>query len=201
MNNEKTTSCLLIFIKNIEKGKVKTRLAQTLGDEKALQIYQALLNHTREICLPVPVQRHLYYSQYIDETDAWEKTNFIKKVQSKGNLGKRMQLAFQTAFRDAEKVVIIGSDCASLTSELIVQAFAQLDRFDVVLGPALDGGYYLLGMRQFIPSLFENIAWSTATVLDETIKKGMTEGHSYFLLPELSDIDYAEDWEQWGWEI
>jgi len=191
---------VLIFIKNPELGKVKTRLAATVGDEKALQIYLALLQHTRGIAQSLPVQRLLFYSNFIEEADAWPAEEFEKRVQAPGHLGVRMAQAFQQAFKDAaDRVVIIGSDCASLTKEVVLAAFDLLHNHDFVVGPALDGGYYLLGMRSFHPEVFEGIAWSTEEVFPTTIERIKGLGKTYALLPTLSDIDYEEDWEKYGW--
>ncbi|MEL6635214.1 MAG: TIGR04282 family arsenosugar biosynthesis glycosyltransferase [Bacteroidota bacterium] len=192
---------LLIFIKNAEPGKVKTRLAQTTGAEKALRIYRALLQHTREVAQSVDAYRYLFYSDRIEDPDDWPSTHFSKHVQRGPDLGKRIELAFSLALEQRNKAIIIGSDCASLRREHLETAFQQLDEHPFVVGPALDGGYYLLGMQQFSPSLFEDIPWSTDAVLATTLARIRDLEQSYFLLPELSDIDYEEDWEKYGWEI
>ncbi len=196
MNN-----ALLIFIKNLEKGKVKTRLASTLGEDKAFAIYQALLKFTRDLVTPLKVERLLFYSDFIVKGDEWSEKQFKKFVQEGSDLGDKMSKAFERAFQDYGKVVIIGSDCASLTGEIIERAFQLLDSFPFVVGPATDGGYYLLGMNRFSPAVFKNIEWSTPQVLPKTLEIIESLGHSCSLLPELSDIDYQEDWEKFGWEI
>lgn len=196
-----TTEALIIFIRNPELGKVKTRLAQSLGDQKTLQVYEALLGHTRKIALALDVSRYLFYSHFIDAEDDWSNTAFKKQLQVEGDLGQKIHAGFEHAFRDHDKVLIIGSDCASLTAQIVQEGFDALDRNDFVLGPALDGGYYLLGMRQFTPSLFQAIPWSTAEVAQLTLGKMKAMGASFHLLPPLSDIDYAEDWEKYGWEL
>jgi rSAM/selenodomain-associated transferase 1 len=202
MENEKmakTDRALLIFIKNPEKGKVKTRLAKDAGDERALAIYLELLRHTREIALSLDVHRHLFYSSFVDTADDWPADAFQKQVQEPGDLGSRMKDAFRQAFRSASSVVIIGSDCASLSKELVEQAFTALQEYDFVIGPAIDGGYYLLGMRSFQPSVFDLEEWSTEDVFSETIRRIETLGATYHCLTELSDIDYLNDWETYGW--
>lgn len=197
---ENLSKALIIFIKNIEKGKVKTRLASTVGDDKALQIYQALLNHTREVATKVSATRHLFYSNRIEE-DEWSKNDFEKYIQKGEDLGIRMANGFKKAFEKNDKVVIIGSDCASLTPQIVNQAFEKLEENDFVIGPAQDGGYYLLGMNKFMPSVFENIEWSTESVFEKTIQNIEYLNKKYDLLPTLSDIDYEEDWLKYGWEI
>lgn len=194
-------NALIIFIKNIEKGKVKTRLAATVGDDRALAIYMELLRHTRDTVKEIVANRYLYYSKFVNTEDDWLADDFGKEIQSSGGLGERMQSAFRNTFETNQKVVIVGSDCASLTEEIVQDAFDQLDENDFVIGPALDGGYYLLGMRTFEPSVFEDIEWSTEQVLPQTISKIENLNKKYYLLPALSDIDYEADWKKYGWDF
>ena len=185
---------LLIFVKNPQKGNVKTRLAKTVGDNQALAVYQALLEHTHRITAPMDRPRQVWYSNTIDTNDCWEQGSFDKRQQSGDNLGERMQHAFQQSFNhDFQKVVLIGSDCAQLTQAVIDQAFTALDDNDVVIGPSEDGGYYLLGMRRFFGDLFAGIEWSTPTVFEETVGRVQSQGRSLELLPTLNDIDTEED--------
>ena len=199
INNNPTS--LLIFIKNPEKGKVKTRLAATVGDDKALAIYIALMEHTRNIALATNTNRLLFYSQHLNFEDQWSNEDFQKSLQVEGDLGSKMKAAFATAFEHSQKAIIIGSDCASLNAEIVADAFAKLDDHDFVIGPAMDGGYYLLGMRSFEPAVFDDMEWSTESVFSDTVKTIEGLGKTYGLLPELSDIDFEEDWEKWGWEL
>ncbi len=191
---------LIIFIKNPIRGKVKTRIAQTAGDDRALQIYHSLLQHTRAVAMPVEAKRLLFYSDFIDTNDDWPQPDFDKRLQQGTNLGERMQNAFAQALSAAERAIIIGSDCALLTSALVTTAFQQLNDHDFVLGPATDGGYYLLGMKELTPALFQDIAWSTDTVLPATLQRIENLRKSCFLLPALPDIDHESDWQQYGWE-
>ena len=192
---------LIIFIKNPEKGKVKTRLAAELGDERALAIYNSLLAHTRAACLAVPAHRLLFYSKQIDKRDDWPEADFDKQLQAGGELGQRIDLAFQAGFEAGAPVMIIGSDCPQLSSTIITQGFQTLEQHDFVLGPALDGGYYLLGMQAYSPSLFHGIDWSTDKVADQTRERIAALGGSLYELPVLSDVDYAEDWAKYGWPL
>ncbi len=192
---------LLIFIKNPEKGKVKTRLAQGVGEERALAIYWALLGHTRQIAEAIDAHRLLFYSSFIEQEDDWSPTAFDKRLQEGADLGERMKRAFATAFTEGGPAVIIGSDCAQLTPAIVVEAYRQLEQHDFVLGPAEDGGYYLLGMRTYMPSVFDDMAWSTDQVLPQTLAHIKENNWSVSLLPTLSDIDFQEDWEKHGWEI
>lgn len=188
---------LIIFVKNEEAGNVKTRLAASVGDERALQIYQKLLAYTADIIAPVDAEKEVWYSRFIPEKNTWRKAGVQQQIQEGNDLGMRMSFAFKNTFEEgAERVVIIGSDCAELTSDIISNAFEKLHSKDFVVGPAKDGGYYLLGMRDFHPSVFEHISWSTATVLEHTIANIKKLNKSYHLLPALNDVDTLNDWEQ-----
>ena len=191
---------LLTFIKNPIKGKAKTRLAATVGDDEALRIYKELLKHTRQIATNIPVNRYLFYAFFIDKNDDWSNDDFQKFLQIDGGLGDKMKDGFQKVFADGnQKVIIIGSDCASLTPEIVLDAFQQLDNHDFVIGPADDGGYYLLGMNSFEPTVFDHVTWSTETVLSQTIANIKALNKNHALLTVLSDIDYEEDWKKHGW--
>lgn len=188
---------LLIFVKNPELGKVKTRLAEALGDAKALEVYQSLLQHTREVVLQVPVRRHLLYASEIPDEDAWPKADFDKRLQAKDpDLGKRMAQAFEQGFAEGYgRVVIIGSDCPEIRPRHLIDAFGILEKEDFVIGPANDGGYYLLGMNAYRPYVFENKTWSTPTVRQDTLCDIQNHGHSLHQLPELVDLDDQADWQ------
>lgn len=193
---------LIIFIKNPELGKAKTRLAQSVGPERALQIYEALLGHTRQLTQAVPAHRMLFYSSFVDTQDDWSAVDFDKHLQANGELGWRMEKAFHLAFeQQGGPVLIVGSDCAQLTAAIIQQGIDALETHDFVIGPAEDGGYYLLGMRSFQPAVFHGIQWSTAEVFSQTKDIIDEHGWTISLLPILSDIDYEEDWKKHGWEI
>ncbi|MEM1219801.1 MAG: TIGR04282 family arsenosugar biosynthesis glycosyltransferase [Bacteroidota bacterium] len=200
-SNDQLSTALILFVKNPELGKVKTRLAKDAGDENALKIYKALLGHTREITVDLPLDRLLYYSTWIEENDEWDETQFKKRLQKGDDLGSRMSNAFAEAFNQYERVLIIGSDCAQLNEQMIEHAIEQLKFYPFVIGPSEDGGYYLLGMQKFTPSVFEDIPWSTKEVLLHTLDRIRDLEASYYLLPKLSDIDYLEDWKKHGWPI
>ncbi len=188
---------LLIFVKNPIPGQVKTRLARTMGDEKAADIYRFLLGKTRQVALDTPTDRRwLFYADGVPaEDDIWPTELFEKYAQCPGDLGERMADAFQRAFAAGGKhVIIIGSDCPELTVEILEEAFAALDTRDAIIGPARDGGYYMLGMNRFIPELFQGIAWSTPAVLEQTLKVFDRLRLDYGILPTLSDIDTEADW-------
>lgn len=185
---------IIIFVRNPELGKVKTRLARQIGDELTLQVYSELLLHTRDTTCNLDCDRFVFYSENIVDSDIWDADRFEKKLQEGDNLGDRMMLAFFELFQQGySKVVIIGSDCPELTSFVIDDAFDKLDSHDVVIGPSTDGGYYLLGLTHLLPDLFKDKEWSTDKVLAATIKDVVRLKRSSFFLTELSDIDTAED--------
>ena len=184
---------LIIFIKNPETGKVKTRLAKDIGNENALTIYKHLLAHTRKIAIEVKAKRFLFYAEKISLRDDWPETDFKKFVQQGDDLGLRMFNAFEKAFLNSQKVIIIGSDCMELTPDIIEKAFLELNNHDFVIGPAKDGGYYLLGMKVIEHRLFQNKNWSTQTIAADTLKDISDLNKTCYILPQLSDIDTIED--------
>lgn len=186
------TNALIIFVRNPELGKVKTRLAAQIGNEKALAVYKKLLQHTKEITLPASAEKYVFYTDEINNNDLWN--GYEKQTQAGNNLGDRMQNAFSFLFgKGYNKVCIIGSDCHELTTAIIETAFEKLTTTDVVIGPAVDGGYYLLGMKRNTKTLFEGIEWSTSKVFTSTIKKINERQLSCFTLPVLTDVDEAND--------
>lgn len=183
---------LIIFVRNPVLGKVKTRIAATIGDENALAIYKHLLQYTKQIVSLVDVTKHIFYADELNGNDLWDGNE--KYLQSGVDLGDRMKNAFNCVFaKGYSKVIIIGSDCFELTPDILNSAFDKLDRSDIVIGPAKDGGYYLLGMGKPNPYLFDNIQWSTNRVLHETIEIMRENNLSFSLLTELNDIDEAKD--------
>jgi rSAM/selenodomain-associated transferase 1 len=189
---------LIIFARNPVLGKVKTRLAATMGDYKALSIYQSLLEYTAKITKELPCDLFVFYADGISLNDHWSDDVYQKMIQEGNDLGSRMNHAFNILFQQPYKrVLIIGTDCFELTSSIIKDAFKALDKHEVVIGPSADGGYYLLGMKQFYPFLFEEIAWSTDNVYRSTITKLVTNKISYQALTLLNDIDTEDDWNQY----
>jgi uncharacterized protein len=192
-------NALIIFIKNPTKGLVKTRLAETVGDEKALEIYLQLLEKTHNIVTNVNCKKYLYYSEKIIKNDIWENDIFEKKLQKGNDLGERMLNAFSEIFEleGVKNVAIIGSDCPSLPPSFIDKAFEELRFNSFVIGPAYDGGYYLLAMRQLRYEVFDKIIWSGPLVLSDTLKKINKMVKTHYLLPALPDVDTSNDWENY----
>ncbi|MDD7913631.1 TIGR04282 family arsenosugar biosynthesis glycosyltransferase [Polaribacter ponticola] len=183
---------LLIFTRNPELGKAKTRLAKTVGDETALEIYKFLLQKTKDVSSKVNADKAVYYSVKVRDNDIWNAKIYQKHQQVGENLGIRMLNAFKNGFTSGyEKVMIIGSDLYDLSSENIENAFLQLDNNDVVLGPAEDGGYYLLGMNTLQENVFRNKNWGTETVRKDTLSD--LKDKKVKLLEFKNDIDVYED--------
>lgn len=197
-------NALIIFIKNPELSKVKTRLARTVGDTKALEIYRELLHitreNTKELFLTEGVVPYLFYSDFIDTHDEWSRDIFNKNVQSGADLGARMANAFKHILKKYNKVCIIGSDCPTLSVDILKQAFLNLEKNDFTIGPSTDGGYYLLGFKKdknrfnFPDNIFKNIVWSTSNVLQTTLERINKSKKTVYILPALTDIDEEKDW-------
>jgi uncharacterized protein len=191
-------NAIIIFVRNPELGKVKTRLAGEIGTERALAVYRELLQHTHDTVLRCIADKFVFYADTVIENDLWENEFFEKKGQNGHDLGTRMSNAFAEVFNMGYKsVLIIGSDCPELVTGLLDKAFAELETIDVVIGPAADGGYYLLGLNEPSPLLFENKEWSTGSVLDTTVRDTLKSRKKYFLLPRLADVDTKADMDNW----
>ncbi|MBF9221913.1 TIGR04282 family arsenosugar biosynthesis glycosyltransferase [Hymenobacter ruricola] len=195
---------LLIFAREPALGRVKTRLAADIGPEGALAVYRELLGVTAAAVQAARVPATVWLAEApAPAADAArprpEWPGLPWRVQpAAGDLGERMSHAFSEAFASgASRAVVIGTDCPGLTPELLLAAFDALAAHDVVLGPADDGGYYLLGMRELQPALFANKNWSTATVLPDTLADAARLGLSVAQLPVLHDVDSGRDLAKW----
>lgn len=197
-------NALIIFIKNPQLGKVKTRLAATVGDEKALEIYHVLMAHTQKITHQLNAEKYLYYSSFIDNNDIWANHIYHKSVQHEGqDLGMKMAFAFRDALQKShQKVLIIGSDCLELTDEIINEGYSQLIDNEVVIGPAVDGGYYLIGFNfqtigelcgEVLKQVFLEKQWSHGDVCNEAIKACESLELKVAKLPTLTDVDEEKD--------
>ena len=195
---------IVALIKNPELGRAKTRLAATIGDQKALLVYKLLLDYTREVVEDVTnVDKWVFYSRFIDKSDDWTPSSFNKESQlDSSNLGQRINAVFKQLFEIGYKqVVIIGSDCAELEVKHLECAFKQLDQNDVVLGPCVDGGYYLIGSSSFIPELIDDVEWSTEKVFSKTVDNARVLGKTVAVSAELCDIDDWETLQKYGGNI
>jgi len=190
--------CLLFFIKNPEKGKVKTRLASAIGDKTAVKLYKRFL---LEMVFTLNRGTFLFYLCYspensLSELKHWLGDHYLYMSQGGENLGEKMKNGFVEAFSMSfKRVVLIGSDIPDLPLEFIEEAFTSLREKDVVIGPSFDGGYYLIGFKDktFSPRVFDGIHWSTGSVFEETLNILKQEGLTVHTLQPLRDIDTVED--------
>jgi len=190
--------CLLFFIKNPQKGQVKTRLAAAIGDEMAVRLYKRFL---LEMLSTLNKGTFLFYLcvypvDALEGLRTWLGEDYLYLPQQGENLGERMKNGFIEALAmNFKRVVLIGSDIPSLPLEFIEEAFISLEKKDVVIGPSLDGGYYLIGFRdkKFSPGAFKKIPWSTERVFEETMKVLEHEGLTVHTLKTLRDIDTIQD--------
>lgn len=192
---------LIIFARVPEAGRVKTRLAAGIGEAPALSAYVSLAN-----LVIGAVRQSARYSitvAYAPENGGramreWLGTSVTLAPQDGGDLGARMAAAIDDALRaGAERVVIIGTDCPDISATVVEDAFERLETADVVLGPASDGGYYLVGMSRLHAPLFENVPWSTPDTLRITLEHARMLDLSVALLDVQRDIDTADDWRDW----
>ena len=185
---------LIVFAKPPLLGKVKTRLQAKIGAEKALSIYQKLLSNCFEIANAVQAKTVFYWNEKSKEYSFPEKFN--NKIQSGECIGDRMNNAINVELQlGASKVVLIGSDIPKISASIINNAFDTLDSCEVVIGPAIDGGYYLIGLKQSHHQIFQLKSWSHADVLRETIYKANSQNLSVDFVDELSDLDTFNDLE------
>lgn len=183
---------LLILTRNPELGKCKTRLAAKVGDRAALDIYKFLLDKTVSFTLDLKVEKWVYYSEEIWKDDIWDNNIYQKKLQVGSDLGERMMNAFHEGFQAGfEHIIIIGSDMYHLNQSDLEEAFSKFKNHNFVVGPAEDGGYYLLGLKSLKKELFQNKKWGTNTVLDDTLSD--LKDQKVALLEEKNDVDYYED--------
>lgn len=183
---------VLIFTRNPELGKVKSRLAKGVGQENALEIYKKLLSHTKDVVSTLNCTKRVGYSVKVRDNDIWDNAIFEKFQQEGEDLGLRMYNAFEKAFADGfDNVLIVGSDLYDLRASHINEAFDALHTNDAVIGPALDGGYYLLGMNKLVKDVFYNKEWGGDTVFASTMNDLATA--KIHQLETLNDIDFAED--------
>ena len=199
MQSCQTQKMLIVFTRYPEPGTTKTRLAALLGAHEAAAVQKKLTEFTirqaRKLMQLCPLSISVFYNGgNRKKIQQWLGPGFIYRKQGRGDLGQRMSHAFAEAFRQHYKrTVIIGTDCPYLKSSHMKQAFEALRLKDLVLGPAKDGGYYLIGLNWHEKTLFEGISWGTGSVLAETLKIAAGKGLTIKLLETLSDVDRPED--------
>lgn len=194
---------LIIFTRYPEPGKTKTRLIPALGSIGAANLQQQMTEHTilqaRELQKASGISVEVRFAGgSLQLMQAWLGLDLVYQSQGEGDLGARMARSLAEAFqKSAEQVIIIGTDCPGLTFPIMTAAFQQLQTVDLVLGPAIDGGYYLIGLRRPIPELFANIDWGTSKVLQQTVAIAEKYQVSHLYLPVLADVDRPEDLSIW----
>jgi rSAM/selenodomain-associated transferase 1 len=189
---------LCIFARTPVLNAVKTRLARSIGAEAALTAHEELvcLALSQMACVPGLICE-LWIAGATDHPAVvqWSQRWQLPIVAQQGHdLGARMSHAIQTALDESDRAIVVGTDCPGITSGYVQQAAAALDRHDLVIGPAEDGGYGLIGLRKPAPGLFENMRWGTDSVLRDTLDRAVRIGLSYELLTTVWDVDNAVDW-------
>ena len=190
---------LIIFTRYPAPGKAKTRLIPVLGKEGAANLHRLMTQRTIARALSLQNSRQLsveihYTGSSQQLMQDWLGTDLLYHQQSDGDLGARMLAAFQKSFNGGiEKVALIGTDCPQLKQQLLAKAFDELSDKDLVLGPAKDGGYYLIGLRCLIPELFDGIHWGSSEVFASTLAIAQNLGLNIGVLPTLVDIDRPDD--------
>ena len=182
---------LLIFAKSPILGKVKNRLSKNIGLESSLQIYKRLLEHTASVAHESRIKTVLFQNELNPELKITFKNVADYQIQEGRNLGEKMETAFRWAFSQKyENVILIGSDLWSLDKSTLIEAKKALEHNDVVIGPCYDGGYYLIGMKNFNNKIFKNISWSKKQVFKQTLSKVLE--NSVYYLEIKNDIDNKE---------
>lgn len=193
---------LSIFVKNLIPGTVKTRLAKDLGIDVAIEIYKELVRITAEATNTLKIDKCVYYSEYIESNDQFDDAKYQKHIQEGKDLGQRMQNCFYDAFElNFDKIILIGSDTPDITDQIISQGFAELDKHDIIIGPAQDGGFYLIGMKEPHENLLNKRTYGHEQVLNELLNEIENRNLSVFKLPTLIDIDVKDDLKKAGIEI
>ena len=198
-----TNTSLIVFIRFPRLGKVKSRLAQSLGLEIATQVYRLCADKTLKVISDVPggVRKYVFYSDKSDENEIkrWIGKQFRFLPQLQNGLGKRIEHAFLKTFGvGARKAIILASDVPDLTVSIIDDAIRTLDHYNIVIGPCYDGGYYLLGMSKLHKGLFRGVSWGTEKVYHQTLCNAESLGLTSYSLPFLIDIDSEEDLRKWA---
>jgi rSAM/selenodomain-associated transferase 1 len=186
-----TDALVIVFVKNIKLGTVKTRLAKTIGDYGAFEVYSELVKITEKATSNLNLDKHIYFSTKIEDT-LWRDDH--KTVQNGKDLGERMLNAFKDGFEAGYKrIVLIGSDLPDINETHIKKGIETLENNEVTFGPAEDGGYYLIGLKKLIPEIFLNKPWSQPNLLNETLQELQRLNTTVSTLEPLNDIDTYDD--------
>ena len=192
--------CVLFFVRAPEKGRVKTRLASAVGEDRAVELYRCFVEDILAMldtfgvevkCCHQPANADVVLSEWLGRHRSYVP-------QQGADLGERMENAFRSIFEaGVSQAVVIGSDSPDLAPDILREAFSQLDAHDAVIGPSSDGGYYLLGFNasRFVPEAFANISWSTNHVFGQTLDVLNQRRRDVFILPQWHDVDTRSDLE------
>ena len=196
--NTRSNNCILLFVKSPMAGKVKTRLAAEIGQEATVGLYKCFVEDLLSMIENVDSRLRLCFHppEAMSQVQQWLGDRYSYRPQRGDDLGSRLKNAFAGAFEDGfSKVVAIGSDSPDLPEEFLREAFDELESHDAVIGPASDGGYYLIGFSEdsFVTEAFDDIAWSTSTVCDQTRTRLTAQGLKIHLLPLWHDVDRQSD--------
>jgi len=187
---------LVVFARPPIEGQVKSRLAATIGAIEALKLYRSLLSHTLEVAGEWDEEMVIAWTE-----STLEYASKAHWIQQGNDLGEKMAQAFERSFLEGSKwTLLIGTDCPKMSIEILSAARQALSRHDVVIGPAADGGYYLIGMKKPYSLLFHNMAWSTPLVFERSLDRCRVHGLSVATLPVLSDIDDEADLQASDWK-
>ena len=182
---------VIVFVKNIKLGRVKTRLAKTIGNQGAFEVYSDLVKVTEMATKDLSVDKRIYFSDAAVDS-IWKKD--YKTVQQGIDLGERMKNAFKKGFEDGyERIVLIGSDLPDITANHINKGLEALKQNEVTFGPAEDGGYYLIGLSKMHNFVFDNKPWSETHLLEETLSELKENDITFTTLVTLNDIDTYDD--------
>lgn len=183
---------VIVFCKNFLHGQVKTRLANSIGDSCALKVYRLLVDKTISVLKGIEEDVVVFHSDFVPNNEDWSFT-IHQKIQVGNNLGNRMKNAFKWGFKmNYKNICIVGTDLWNVEKNIFKKTFKSLKKHDIVFGPSLDGGYYLLGLKKLNVSIFNIKSWGSSKVLEDSINQ-IDCNNSVFFLPELNDIDTKED--------
>ncbi|BAZ68609.1 MAG: TIGR04282 family arsenosugar biosynthesis glycosyltransferase [Pelatocladus maniniholoensis HA4357-MV3] len=194
---------LIIFTRYPEPGLTKTRLIPALGIQGAAHLQRQMTEYTlwkvRELQKAIAISIEVRFTGgNLELMQSWLGIDLIYQSQGEGDLGKRMERSLEYAFSaGAHQAIIIGTDCPDVNIQTLAQAFTNLQHCDIVLGPAVDGGYYLIGLQRLFPELFFDINWGTSHVLQQTVAICHQLNLSIAYLATLADVDRPEDLPIW----
>ena len=191
------TKSVLVFMKYPEPGQVKTRLAASMGSDRAAELYRCWIGDVLGVLQPLRDTTHIvgyFVGAPAEAFREWHGLADSWRPQPPGDLGQRLSAGFELGFQLGGPVLAVGTDCLEMDGDLLLAAFEDLSRHDAVFGPTPDGGYYLVGLAMPRPALFHSIRWSSPFTLADHLERCREQGWSVSLLPARHDIDTEQDW-------